>query len=100
MGRLSAARTERATVERDLTWALLWGLRNDGWPEGGWVSSRAVYDAWRDGRNQCGIAWADDWIGNRESFTRRLNRLVDEGRAEISRAPGRHPRYRAVEAHA
>lgn len=96
MGRLSRTQSDRAALRRDFVWVLLWGLRNEGWEHRGWVSSRAVYEAWLDGRSECGIALADDYVGGPATFTADLNRLVDDGRAKVSRAKGRHPRYRAI----
>jgi hypothetical protein len=87
---------ERSATRRDLIWALLWALDNRGWANEGWVTSRQVYDRWRDGRSECGIAWQGDWIGPTSHFTYQLNRLVAEGRAEKRKLPGKHPTYRAV----
>lgn len=91
MSTLRGKQAERAAFNRDFIWTLLWSM-----PDGNWVSSRAVYEAWLDGRSECGIAFVDDFIGPAQYFTQILNRLCTDGRAEMRREPGRHPRYRAV----
>lgn len=85
--------SQRAGLRRDFVWSLLWQLTH----EGAAATSRDVYDAWLDGRDECGIIYADDYIGGRYYFTHLLNRLVVDGRATISRARGRHPLYTVVE---
>lgn len=83
----------RWAVKRDLIWSLLWQLTHEG--AGAYV--RDVYDAWLDGRDECGIVYVDDYIGNPDYFRHALNRLVADGRAQVSRAKGRHPLYTAIE---
>lgn len=94
---MSVRSPEQGALKRDVTFALLWGLRQEGWRAAGWVTSRAVYDRWLDGRDECGIAYASDYIGMPSAFTAHLNQLCADGRAEVSRAKGRHPLYRAIE---
>ena len=87
------SQAEKAKLNRDLIWALLWGLSH----EGVWAYVRDVYDAWLDGRDRCGLVYLEDYVGTPDYFRRHLNWLVEEGRAEVARTPGRHPLYRAVE---
>lgn len=95
MGRRTANQEARAALSRDLVWVLLWeqsyDLDNGRWFR--WVTSSQIHDLWWDGRAP-NIFDPDDI--RRPAVTRHLNRLVDDGRAVASRAPGRHPWYRAL----
>lgn len=88
---------DRAAFNRDLIWSLLWQLHQPGWPHEGWVSPRQVYDLWLDGRSECGIAYAEDWMGPCRYFSYIIKRLVGEGRVERRDVSHKHPTYRAIQ---
>lgn len=95
MGRQTRSAEFRAAVCRDLIWVLLWeqsyDLGDGRWFR--WVTSTQVYDMWWDGRTPS--IFEPDEI-RRDAVTRHLNRLVEDGRAVVSRAPGRHPWFQAL----
>jgi hypothetical protein len=82
-------------MDRELVWTLLWRFPDCADQDIGWVTSKMVYVAWLDGRPLCGSAFYGDYM-SRNSITRHLNRLVEEGRAEVRRRPHKHPEYRAL----
>ena len=86
----------RAALTRDLIWTFLWQLDQPGWPNEGWATARQVYDLWRDGRDECGIVYHDDYVGPPQYFSYIIKRLVADGRAERRKLPGKHPTYKAV----
>lgn len=97
MGRLSHRQADRAGLHRDLIWVLLWqqsyDLGDGRWFR--WVTSSQIHELWLGDNERAGYAFHPEFI-KRDAITRHLNRLVEDGRAVVSRAPGRHPRYQAL----